>query len=197
MHQWNKKKPISIEMQFFNVYYHFMQFMFVDFHLFMLLFLCLSFLLVFDYLSINLATINSCINPIILYFVSKKFKNCFRVQRALEESDNRAQWCCDDLISAVSLSLSVVFVLLVLSGRLDLEQRRAPERDQLPVQEPGSERLIGPDGTAQGQLQLTSTTHTCCFNPDYRDINIYIYIIISTALVNCVHTIMTKKVHLF
>ncbi|XP_016359872.1 endothelin-1 receptor-like [Sinocyclocheilus anshuiensis] len=36
------------------------------------------FLLVFDYLSINLATINSCINPIILYFVSKKFKNCFR-----------------------------------------------------------------------------------------------------------------------
>ncbi|KAK9954762.1 hypothetical protein ABG768_016808 [Culter alburnus] len=38
----------------------------------------LNFLLVFDYLSINLATINSCINPIILYFVSKKFKNCFR-----------------------------------------------------------------------------------------------------------------------
>lgn len=32
-----------------------------------------------DYLSINLATINSCINPIILYFVSKKFKNCFKV----------------------------------------------------------------------------------------------------------------------
>uniref|UniRef100_A0A671PLY5 Endothelin-1 receptor-like n=1 Tax=Sinocyclocheilus anshuiensis TaxID=1608454 RepID=A0A671PLY5_9TELE len=51
---------------------------FIDFHLFVLLFLCLSFLLVFDYLSINLATINSCINPIILYFVSKKFKNCFR-----------------------------------------------------------------------------------------------------------------------
>ncbi|KAG1926371.1 endothelin receptor type B [Pimephales promelas] len=41
----------------------------------------LNFLLVFDYLSINLATINSCINPIILYFVSKKFKNCFRVKR--------------------------------------------------------------------------------------------------------------------
>ncbi|XP_051515218.1 endothelin receptor type Ab [Myxocyprinus asiaticus] len=38
----------------------------------------LNFLLVFDYLSINLATVNSCINPIILYFVSKKFKNCFR-----------------------------------------------------------------------------------------------------------------------
>uniref|UniRef100_A0A673G252 Endothelin-1 receptor-like n=1 Tax=Sinocyclocheilus rhinocerous TaxID=307959 RepID=A0A673G252_9TELE len=62
------------KMQFFNVY--FVQF--IDFHLFVLLFLCLSFLLVFDYLSINLATINSCINPIILYFVSKKFKNCFR-----------------------------------------------------------------------------------------------------------------------
>lgn len=38
----------------------------------------LNFLLVLDYLSINLATINSCINPIILYFVSKKFKNCFK-----------------------------------------------------------------------------------------------------------------------
>ncbi|CAG11066.1 unnamed protein product, partial [Tetraodon nigroviridis] len=35
-------------------------------------------LLVLDYLGINLATINSCINPIILYFVSKKFKNCFK-----------------------------------------------------------------------------------------------------------------------
>ncbi|XP_072553935.1 endothelin receptor type B-like [Paramormyrops kingsleyae] len=38
----------------------------------------LKFLLVLDYLSKNLATINSCINPIILYFVSKKFKNCFK-----------------------------------------------------------------------------------------------------------------------
>ncbi|XP_041926892.1 endothelin receptor type Ab [Alosa alosa] len=38
----------------------------------------LNFLLVLDYLSVNLATVNSCINPIILYFVSKKFKNCFR-----------------------------------------------------------------------------------------------------------------------
>lgn len=38
----------------------------------------LNFLLVLDHLSANLATINSCINPIILYFVSKKFKNCFK-----------------------------------------------------------------------------------------------------------------------
>lgn len=37
-----------------------------------------NFLLVLDYVGINLATINSCINPIILYFVSKKFKNCFK-----------------------------------------------------------------------------------------------------------------------
>ncbi|XP_070613877.1 endothelin-1 receptor [Erythrolamprus reginae] len=36
------------------------------------------FLLILDYISINLATINSCINPIALYFVSKKFKNCFQ-----------------------------------------------------------------------------------------------------------------------
>ncbi|KAB5546638.1 hypothetical protein PHYPO_G00074330 [Pangasianodon hypophthalmus] len=38
----------------------------------------LNFLLVLDYFSMNLATINSCINPIILYLVSKKFKNCFK-----------------------------------------------------------------------------------------------------------------------
>ncbi|XP_023813400.1 endothelin-1 receptor [Oryzias latipes] len=38
----------------------------------------LNFLLILDYFGINLATINSCINPIILYFVSKKFKNCFK-----------------------------------------------------------------------------------------------------------------------
>uniref|UniRef100_A0A8C7ZG54 Endothelin receptor type A n=1 Tax=Oryzias sinensis TaxID=183150 RepID=A0A8C7ZG54_9TELE len=41
-------------------------------------FLYFSFLLILDYFGINLATINSCINPIILYFVSKKFKNCFK-----------------------------------------------------------------------------------------------------------------------
>ncbi|XP_051993324.1 endothelin-1 receptor-like [Xyrauchen texanus] len=38
----------------------------------------LNFLLIMDYFGINLATVNSCINPIILYFVSKKFKNCFK-----------------------------------------------------------------------------------------------------------------------
>ncbi|CAL8331379.1 unnamed protein product [Lota lota] len=37
-----------------------------------------SFLLILDYFGFNLATVNSCINPIILYFVSKKFKNCFK-----------------------------------------------------------------------------------------------------------------------
>lgn len=38
----------------------------------------LSFLLVMDFISLNLAALNSCINPIALYFVSKKFKNCFQ-----------------------------------------------------------------------------------------------------------------------
>ncbi|XP_003978465.2 endothelin receptor type B-like isoform X1 [Takifugu rubripes] len=38
----------------------------------------LNFLLMLDYFSKNLATINSCINPIILYFVSKKLKKCFK-----------------------------------------------------------------------------------------------------------------------
>lgn len=40
-----------------------------------------SFLLMLDYFSKNLATINSCINPIILYFVSKKLKKCFKVNK--------------------------------------------------------------------------------------------------------------------
>ncbi|XP_012582412.1 PREDICTED: endothelin-1 receptor isoform X2 [Condylura cristata] len=44
----------------------------------------LSFLLLLDYISINLATMNSCINPIALYFVSKKFKNCFQHAREKE-----------------------------------------------------------------------------------------------------------------
>lgn len=39
-----------------------------------------SFLLVMDYIGINMASLNSCINPIALYFVSQKFKNCFQVK---------------------------------------------------------------------------------------------------------------------
>lgn len=38
----------------------------------------LSFLLVLDYIGINMASLNSCINPMALYFVSQKFKNCFK-----------------------------------------------------------------------------------------------------------------------
>ncbi|XP_026860687.2 endothelin receptor type B-like isoform X4 [Electrophorus electricus] len=38
----------------------------------------LSFLLVIDYIGINMASLNSCINPVALYFVSQKFKNCFK-----------------------------------------------------------------------------------------------------------------------
>lgn len=32
-----------------------------------------------DYFGINMASLNSCINPVALYFVSRKFKNCFQV----------------------------------------------------------------------------------------------------------------------
>ena len=39
-----------------------------------------SFLLVLDYIGINMASLNSCINPIALYLVSKRFKNCFKVR---------------------------------------------------------------------------------------------------------------------
>ncbi|XP_051565863.1 endothelin receptor type B [Myxocyprinus asiaticus] len=38
----------------------------------------LSFFLVLDYIGINMASVNSCINPIALYMVSKRFKSCFR-----------------------------------------------------------------------------------------------------------------------
>uniref|UniRef100_A0A7M4FNQ2 Endothelin receptor type B n=1 Tax=Crocodylus porosus TaxID=8502 RepID=A0A7M4FNQ2_CROPO len=38
----------------------------------------LSFFLIMDYIGINMATLNSCINPIALYLVSKRFKNCFK-----------------------------------------------------------------------------------------------------------------------
>ncbi|KAJ3595717.1 hypothetical protein NHX12_005020 [Muraenolepis orangiensis] len=38
----------------------------------------LSFFLVLDYIGINMASLNSCINPIALYMVSKRFKDCFR-----------------------------------------------------------------------------------------------------------------------
>ncbi|KAI4893955.1 hypothetical protein NFI96_018681 [Prochilodus magdalenae] len=37
----------------------------------------LNFMLIMNHFGMNLATVNSCINPIILYLVSKKFKNCF------------------------------------------------------------------------------------------------------------------------
>lgn len=41
-----------------------------------------SFFLVLDYIGINMASINSCINPIALYMVSKRFKTCFRVRNS-------------------------------------------------------------------------------------------------------------------
>lgn len=53
---------------------------FVVWHNVLVVLLPYSFLLVLDYFSINMATINSCINPIILYLVSKKFKTCFKVK---------------------------------------------------------------------------------------------------------------------
>uniref|UniRef100_A0A8C7S8X7 Endothelin receptor type B n=1 Tax=Oncorhynchus mykiss TaxID=8022 RepID=A0A8C7S8X7_ONCMY len=38
----------------------------------------LSVFLVLDYIGINMASLNSCINPIALYMVSKRFKTCFK-----------------------------------------------------------------------------------------------------------------------
>nr|XP_043875626.1 endothelin receptor type B-like [Solea senegalensis] len=39
----------------------------------------LSAFLVLDYFGINMASLNSCINPIALYIVSKRFQRCFKV----------------------------------------------------------------------------------------------------------------------
>lgn len=41
-----------------------------------------------DYIGINMASLNSCINPIALYFVSQKFKNCFQVRREHTDAKN-------------------------------------------------------------------------------------------------------------
>ncbi|XP_034042224.1 endothelin receptor type B-like [Thalassophryne amazonica] len=38
----------------------------------------LSIFLILDYFGLNLASLNSCINPIALYVVSKRFKSCFK-----------------------------------------------------------------------------------------------------------------------
>lgn len=39
--------------------------------------------MVLDYIGINMASVNSCINPIALYMVSKRFKSCFRVRHII------------------------------------------------------------------------------------------------------------------
>ncbi|XP_068124002.1 endothelin receptor type B isoform X2 [Hyperolius riggenbachi] len=41
----------------------------------------LSSLLLLDYIGINMANLNSCTNPIVLYLVSKKFNNGFKINR--------------------------------------------------------------------------------------------------------------------
>ncbi|XP_069828433.1 endothelin receptor type B [Dendropsophus ebraccatus] len=38
----------------------------------------LSFFLSVNYIGLNMADLNSCINPVALYLVSKKYKNCFK-----------------------------------------------------------------------------------------------------------------------
>lgn len=48
-----------------------------------------SFFLVLDYIGINMASVNSCINPIALYMVSKRFKTCFRVRWSFESELRR------------------------------------------------------------------------------------------------------------
>ncbi|KAL6089869.1 hypothetical protein STEG23_031958, partial [Scotinomys teguina] len=69
----------------------------------------LSFLLLMDYIGINLATMNSCINPIALYFVSKKFKNCFQdLMQALEYScESVSEYSSESVILGPDQLLSI------------------------------------------------------------------------------------------
>lgn len=46
-----------------------------------------------DYIGINMASLNSCINPIALYFVSQKFKNCFQVKGPHADAKDIALFC--------------------------------------------------------------------------------------------------------
>lgn len=71
-----------------------------------------SFFLVLDYIGINMASVNSCINPIALYMVSKRFKNCFRVRHNSDQKKSFIMW-----FHNVSHFVLVVSVLLVSAGR--------------------------------------------------------------------------------
>lgn len=51
-----------------------------------------SFFLVLDYIGINMASVNSCINPLALYMVSKRFKSCFRVRCSFETKIRQCVW---------------------------------------------------------------------------------------------------------
>lgn len=61
-----------------------------------------------DYIGINMASLNSCINPIALYFVSQKFKNCFQVKGQHADATNLALFCKSNTIMlSPYLSLSL------------------------------------------------------------------------------------------
>lgn len=70
-----------------------------------------------DYIGINMASLNSCINPIALYFVSQKFKNCFQVKmhtlalRNLPFLENKGK---EIMVCAWTSYFAVLPLLLVL-----------------------------------------------------------------------------------
>ncbi|XP_069749411.1 endothelin receptor type B-like [Narcine bancroftii] len=77
----------------------------------------LSFLLVLDYIGINMASLNSCINPVALYFVSQKFKNCFKsclccwchrstLSRPMDEKMAVVKWKANGLANGLDHSSS-------------------------------------------------------------------------------------------
>ncbi|XP_014860780.1 PREDICTED: endothelin B receptor-like isoform X1 [Poecilia mexicana] len=68
----------------------------------------LNILLVLDYFSINLATINSCINPIILFFVSRKYRHYFMTPCGPDTAPpssstgtSKTSWMCSRFFSNV------------------------------------------------------------------------------------------------
>jgi len=141
-----------------------------------------------DYIGINMASLNSCINPIALYFVSQKFKNCFQVKRKRTPknirgngvSNEETTLCvCVCVCVCVFLPLSVLPVLLVLrnvsAGRTGfgrtLEKLLSRERTgplQLPLQSEIHLLFLNTHTQAHAHTHTHTNTHVFRHVPNSR-----------------------------
>uniref|UniRef100_A0A8C7NCL7 Endothelin receptor type B n=1 Tax=Oncorhynchus kisutch TaxID=8019 RepID=A0A8C7NCL7_ONCKI len=79
----------------------------------------LSFFLVLDYIGINMASLNSCINPIALYMVSKRFKSLCQ---------NRSCLCCWCLPAEMLIDEKQSCMKLKVTDRTDQSNSRATNK---------------------------------------------------------------------